>query len=65
MEGIENVSLAGSIRPVDAVHVVDVIDPSGPLRWTKGAESRTCQVEGCLIAERSVVLKRESKEVHE
>ena len=60
MEGIENVSLAGSVRPVDAVHVVDVVTPLCARGRAERLECGTRQVEGCLIAERSVVLKRES-----
>ena len=60
MEGIKNVSLAGSVRPVDAVHVVDVVTPLCARGRAKRLECGTRQVEGCLIAERPVVLKRES-----
>ena len=60
MERIENVSLAGSVGSVDAVNVVDVVGPICALGRAERLECGPCQVEGGLIAERPMVLKRES-----
>lgn len=64
MERVENVSLAGSVRSVDAVNVVDVVGPLCALGRAERLERGPCQVEGGLIAKRAMVLKRESQEVH-
>ena len=65
MERVETVSLAGSVRSVDAVNVVDVVGPLCALGRAERLECGPCQAEGCLIAKRAMVLKRESKEVYE
>lgn len=64
MERVENVSLAGSVRSVDAVNVVDVVGPLCALGRVERLERGPCQVEGGLIAKRAMVLKRESQEMH-
>jgi hypothetical protein len=64
MERVENVCLAGCVRSVNAVDVVDVICPRCALGRAECLEGGACQVEGCFVAERSMVLKRESKEMH-
>ena len=64
MERVENVCLAGCVRSVDAVDVVDVLSPARALRSSESLEGGACQVEGCFVAKRSMVLKRESKEMH-
>ena len=64
MERVENVSLAGSVRAVDAVNVVDVVGPLCALGRAERLECGPYQVEGGLVAERPMVLKRESQEMH-
>jgi hypothetical protein len=64
MERVENVCLAGRVRSVNAVDVVDVICPRCALVRAECLERVPCHVKGRLIAERSMVLKRESKEMH-